>query len=133
MRYTRTCWSLVDSFNEGTGYGYLGSLLTHVHSYVSLSGVTWGHTYEGPKAKRRYLSETMRGMRARRSRGAKGARGDDTYQRVSAILITLDDGPVCSEHVTSWARTWDISIARVEQLIAEARRTRKRLKRLERA
>ena len=94
------------------------------------SGMTWGHTYEGPKKKRRYISDATRAYRARRSRGATVARGDASYTRVTTILSALDEGPLESSHLKGWAKQWDISVARVEQLIAEARRTRKRMKRL---
>lgn len=91
----------------------------------------WEHAYIGPR-KRRYLSDTARAMRARKRRGAKGAHPfrDDTYQRVGAILEALAREPLTRVHVLMWARAWDISEARVEQLCAEARRTAKRLRRM---
>lgn len=96
------------------------------------SGMVWGHTYEGPK-KRRYISDATRAYRARRSRGARNASKDMSYTRVTAILTALDTGPIEPAMIRAWAQAWDISKARVNQLIAEARRTRKRLKRLARA
>ncbi len=89
----------------------------------------WPHVYEGPK-RRRYLSDAARAMRARRKRGAGHATADVTYQRVTTILAALDSGAVSTAQTRAWATLWDLSGQRVEQLLAEARRTRKRIRRL---
>ncbi len=82
----------------------------------------WDYEYIGPK-KRRKVTPQMRALRERRQSGLKMAKPAETRQRVLFIINMMHNGMwKGGPSIISLSVEWKISISRVEQLAAEAKR-----------
>lgn len=91
-----------------------------------MSIAAWDHKYIGPKKKRRRVTPQMRALKARRDAGQKMSKPDETAKRVTHICNRIKQGTWAGRiSITALAQEWCLSESRVEQLVAEARRTLK--------